>query len=76
MVTENDIKAVGSSFGSVLLNQPVSQNSGNLKIDDLLFGSPEDAKQLVKSLLVLHPVKRLTAKQALSHKYVDKYAFL
>lgn len=70
--SENDIKAVGSGFGSVLLNQSKSINS-NPSMDELLTDSPSEAKHLIKSLLVLVPSKRLTAKQALCHKYVEKY---
>lgn len=42
-------------------------------MDELLVDTPADAKDLVKSLLVMDPTKRLTAKQALCHKYVEKY---
>lgn len=72
-VTERDIKAVGPSFGTVLLNQSSLSHSNVQKLDDLLAGSPDDAKNLVKSLLVLDPAGRLTAKQAMSHKYVEKF---
>lgn len=72
--SENDIKAVGCGFGTCLLNQYDKLNeSPNPKLDDLLKDSPSDAKNLIKSLIVLNPNKRLTAKQALYHKYVEKY---
>lgn len=75
--SENDIKAVGNGFGTCLLNQYDKLNeSPNPKLDDLLKDSPSDAKNLIKSLIVLNPNKRLTAKQALYHKYVEKYAFM
>ncbi|KAJ6637737.1 Extracellular signal-regulated kinase 7 [Pseudolycoriella hygida] len=73
-ITEEDVKSVGSGFGSVLL----SKSNSKLEfpnLDELLLGSPEDAKHLVKSLLVLDPVKRLSAKQALHHKYVEKFRY-
>lgn len=44
----------------------------NAKLDELLSGAPEDSKHLVKSLLLLDPARRLTAKQALNHRYVEK----
>lgn len=70
-ITEADVKSVGAGFGSALL----SKSNSKLEfpnLDDLLIGSPDDARQLVKSLLVLDPIKRLSAKQALHHKYVEK----
>lgn len=74
--SDHDIKAVGSGFGTCLLNQYDKLNdSPNPKLDDLLKDSPSDAKNLIKSLIVLNPTKRLTAKQALYHKYVEKYGF-
>lgn len=42
-------------------------------MDELLADTPTDAKDLVRALLVMDPTKRLTAKQALCHKYVEKY---
>lgn len=45
----------------------------NPKLDELLLNLPNDAKSLIKSLLMLDPGKRLTAKQALNHRYVEKY---
>lgn len=72
--SEHDIKAVGSGFGTCLLNQyDKLSESPNPKLDDLLKDSPSDAKALIKSLIILNPNKRLTAKQALYHKYVEKY---
>lgn len=71
-ITEKDIKSVGAGFGSALLSKPVTSSVNNPKLDDLLLGSTDDARQLVKSLLVLDPMKRLNAKQALSHKYIEK----
>ncbi|XP_037028876.1 extracellular signal-regulated kinase 7 [Bradysia coprophila] len=73
-ITEEDVKSVGAGFGSSLL----SKSNSKLEfpnLDDLLIGSPDDARQLVKSLLVLDPIKRLSAKQALHHKYVEKFRY-
>lgn len=70
-ITEDDVKSVGAGFGSVLLSKSHSKLDFP-SLDDLLLGSPEDARHLVKSLLVLDPIKRLSAKQALHHPYVEK----
>ena len=72
--TESDMKAVGVGFGAVLLNQSSIKlkNAANPNLDELLIDAPDDAKMLVKCLLVLDPNHRLTAKQALGHKYVEK----
>ncbi len=70
-ITEDDVKSVGAGFGSVLLSKSNSKVEFP-NLDELLLGSHEDARQLVKSLLVLDPIKRLSAKQALHHKYVEK----
>lgn len=75
--SDRDIKALGSGFGTCLLNQYDKLNdSPNPKLDDLLKDSPSDAKNLIKSLILLNPTKRLTAKQALYHKYVEKYGIV
>lgn len=41
-------------------------------MDELLIDTPADAMDLIKALLVMDPTKRLTAKQAMCHKYVEK----
>lgn len=68
--TDDDIASVGAGFGSVLLSNQTQ--SVHLNLDDLLVGSPPDASELVKSLLVMNPNQRLTAKEALGHKYIEK----
>lgn len=68
---EKDINALGAGFGSALLNQQAL--GAHATMEDLLYGSPDDAKHLVKSLLVLDPVKRLTATEALNHVYIEKF---
>lgn len=76
--TEQDIKAVGNGFGSALLNQPSKEQANKNptpKLDELLIDSPSDAKHLIKSLLALDPGKRLTARQALDHKYIEKFVY-
>lgn len=45
-------------------------------LNDLLVDATRDALDLVKSLLVLDPLGRLTAKQALDHPYVEKYVLV
>ncbi|XP_055846149.1 extracellular signal-regulated kinase 7 isoform X2 [Episyrphus balteatus] len=71
-VTEKDIISVGAGFGSALLNKTISVNSSTT-LDELLIDGTSDANDLVKRLLVLDPMARLTAVEALSHKYVEKF---
>lgn len=71
-VTEKDIQSVGAGFGSALLSRSSAASTENPCLDDLLTGSPNDAKSLVRQLLVMDPLNRLTAKQALEHKYIEK----
>lgn len=68
---EKEINALGAGFGSALLNQQALGSHATM--EDLLYGSPDDAKHLVKSLLVLDPVKRLTASDSLNHVYIEKF---
>lgn len=68
---ESDLKSVGNGFGSALLNQS-TKSITNPNMDELLVDTPADAKELVKALLVLNPTRRLNAKQAMGHKYVEK----
>lgn len=68
---EKEIHSLGAGFGSTLLNQQAL--GGHATMEDLLYGSPDDAKHLVKSLLVLDPVKRLNANEALNHVYIEKF---
>lgn len=72
-LSESDIKSVGNCFGSALLNQSIKPNNSHPSMDELLADSSNDAKQLIKALLVLDSSKRLTAKEALCHKYVERY---
>ncbi|XP_075437657.1 mitogen-activated protein kinase 15-like, partial [Ascaphus truei] len=45
-----------------------------LSLDDLLPpGSPADARDLLKKLLIFNPDKRLTAEEALQHPYVKRF---
>lgn len=41
-------------------------------MDELLADTPTDAKDLIGALLVMDHRKRLTAKQAMCHKYVGR----
>lgn len=43
-----------------------------LALDQLIGEGPEDAVELTKKLLVLDPLRRLTAKEAIQHCYVDR----
>lgn len=70
--SESDLKSVGNGFGSTLLNQPTKSISSSPSMDELLADAPTDAKDLIRALLVMDPTKRLTAKQALCHKYVER----
>lgn len=70
-VTDSDIQSVGAGFGTALLNHNTS-NVNNVKLDDLLLASSDEARDLVRNLLVLDPTRRFTAKEALDHKYVEK----
>ncbi|KAI9590259.1 extracellular signal-regulated kinase 7 [Glossina fuscipes] len=71
-ITDHDINAVGAGFGSVLLSKQISRDK-KTSLNDLLIDATRDALDLVKSLLVLDPQGRLTAKQALDHPYVEKF---
>lgn len=70
--SESDLKSVGNGFGSALLNQSTKSINSSPSLDELLVDTPADAKDLVVALLSMDPSKRLTAKQALCHKYVEK----
>uniref|UniRef100_A0A1A9W790 Mitogen-activated protein kinase n=1 Tax=Glossina brevipalpis TaxID=37001 RepID=A0A1A9W790_9MUSC len=71
-ITEHDINAVGAGFGSVLLSKQISRDK-KTSLNYLLADATRDALDMVKSLLVLNPLGRLTAKQALNHPYVEKF---
>lgn len=70
--SESDLKSVGNGFGSTLLNQPTKSMYSSPSMNELLADAATDAKELVRALLVMDPSKRLTAKQALCHKYVER----
>lgn len=63
---------MGNGFGSALLNQSIKSIHSSPSLDELLADTPADAKDLVNVLLAMDPTKRLTAKQALCHKYIEK----
>lgn len=87
-LTEEDIASVGGGFGAALLTQGKQTTSGGsnnrtsiggrgsengpCSVNEMLVGAPDEARDLVNSLLRLDPMKRLTAKQSLGHKYVEK----
>jgi mitogen-activated protein kinase 15 len=65
-----DMKIFAGTYGSKLFAQ---KPPGKLtSIDEILKDAPADAVDLVKKLLVLNPLKRLTAAEALQHQYVAK----
>lgn len=70
--SESDLKSVGNGFGSTLLNQPTKTINSSPSMEELLVDAPTDAKELIRALLAMDPSKRLTAKQALYHKYVER----
>lgn len=55
------------------MNQPPKSVNASPSLEELLVDAPSDAKQLIRALLVFDPRKRLTAKEALSHGYVEKW---
>lgn len=82
--TEADIAAVGGGFGTALLTQAkpggkaATAATGGAdatplaSLDEMLASAPADARELVNVLLRLDPTRRLTAKQALGHRYIEK----
>lgn len=75
-ITDRDVQSIGGGFGTALLTTKSAIGAHNPTLDDLLLGSPDDARDLVQSLLVLDPMRRLTAKQALGHRYIEKYGLI
>lgn len=47
-------------------------SDSQLTLDQLLSEGPEDAVELTKKLLMLDPLRRLTAKEAIQHCYVER----
>ncbi|XP_016988229.1 extracellular signal-regulated kinase 7 [Drosophila rhopaloa] len=71
-VTQRDIESIGASFGSVLLSKKIHRDRRH-SLDEMLRNCCDDAISLVKSLLVLDPHGRLTAKAAIRHPYVSRF---
>ncbi|KAH8292923.1 hypothetical protein KR044_008666, partial [Drosophila immigrans] len=71
-VTDRDIESIGASFGSVLLSKKIVRDRRH-SLDEMLCNSCDDAMSLIKSLLVLDPEGRLTAKEAIGHSYVHRF---
>lgn len=46
-----------------------------LTLDQLVGDGPEDAVELTKKLLMLDPLRRLTAKEAIQHCYVERWVW-
>ncbi|KAH8408938.1 hypothetical protein KR009_004075 [Drosophila setifemur] len=71
-VTQQDIDSIGASFGTVLLSKKISRDRRH-SLEEMLRNCCDDAMSLVKSLLVLDPHGRLTAKAAIMHPYVSRF---
>lgn len=71
-MTEHDIESIGAGFGSALLSKKIVRDRRH-SLDEMLRNSCDDAMSLVKSLLVLDPDGRLTAKEAIAHPYVHRF---
>lgn len=71
-MTDRDIESIGASFGSVLLSKKIVRDRRH-SLDEMLGSCCHDAISLVKSLLVLDPDGRLTAKEAIAHSYVHRF---
>uniref|UniRef100_A0A8C2WYU3 Mitogen-activated protein kinase 15 n=1 Tax=Cyclopterus lumpus TaxID=8103 RepID=A0A8C2WYU3_CYCLU len=67
-----DILAIKSEYGSSIIQRMLLKPQ--VPLEDLLQPSaPPDALDLLRTLLVFNPDKRLTAEQALQHPYVARF---
>ncbi|XP_077404598.1 mitogen-activated protein kinase 15 isoform X2 [Vanacampus margaritifer] len=67
-----DVLAVKSEIGSSVIKRILQRPQ--VLLEDLLQASvPPDALDLLKSLLLFNPEKRLTAEKALQHPYVARF---
>ncbi|XP_077362201.1 mitogen-activated protein kinase 15 [Festucalex cinctus] len=67
-----DVLALKSEIGSSVIKRTLQRPQ--VLLDDLLQSSvPPDALDLLKSLLLFNPEKRLTAEKALQHPYVARF---
>lgn len=71
-VTQQDIESIGASFGTVLLSKKINRDRRH-SLEEMLRHCSDDAMSLLKSLLVLDPHRRLTAKAAILHPYVSRF---
>ncbi|KAH8235694.1 hypothetical protein KR032_005297 [Drosophila birchii] len=71
-VTQQDIDSIGASFGTVLLSKKINRDRRH-SLEEMLRHCSDDAMSLLKSLLVLDPHRRLTAKAAILHPYVTRF---
>ncbi|XP_058436809.1 mitogen-activated protein kinase 15 isoform X7 [Marmota monax] len=70
--TQEDLRALGAGYSCTLLHLLGSRPQQSL--DDILPpGTPRDALDLLRKLLVFAPSKRLSAAQALQHPYVRRF---
>jgi len=69
--TLDDIEAINSPLAQTMLESlpPTKQK----RLRDIFPTASDDALDLLKSLLVFNPNKRLTAEQALKHPYVAQF---
>ena len=69
--TPEDIESINSPLAQTMLESlPPSKNR---RLRDVFPTASDDAIDLIKKLLVFNPHKRLTAEQALKHKYVAQF---
>ncbi|XP_075995744.1 mitogen-activated protein kinase 15 [Genypterus blacodes] len=67
-----DVQAIKSEYGASVIQRMLLKPQ--VPLEDLLQPNvPPDALDLLKSLLVFNPYKRLTAEQALQHPYVNRF---
>ncbi|XP_061723829.1 mitogen-activated protein kinase 15 isoform X1 [Cydia pomonella] len=70
--SQEDIASICNGYGSALIREQASSNSGPT-LTNLLSCAPKDAADMVQRLLLFNPTKRLSAEKALDHEYVAKF---
>jgi len=69
--SRQDIDSIKSSYSTSLLDKATMRSRKNLT--DLFPDAPNDALDMVQSLLQFNPDKRMTAEEALAHPYLAKF---